>query len=122
MHCQALDQLAGSLCCIYRNAPLVSKLAGAAVISYVNRVTQRYDMVLKLRVGCNVLLPLWWKSQYVRHVALWRKAQLKGAILLRNSVEDVLRASVQQLLREVLGPSMAKNIYVTSKKIQTSAW
>ena len=54
----------------------------------------------------------------MRHVALWRKAQLKGAILLRNSVEGVLRASVQQLLKEVLGPSMAKSIYVTSKKLQ----
>ena len=40
MRCQALDQLAGSLGCVYRNVPLVSKLAGAAVISCVNRVTR----------------------------------------------------------------------------------
>ena len=82
MRCQALDQLAGSLCCIYRKVPLVSKVVGAAVSSYVNMESQHSDMVLKLRVGCNVFLPLWWRSQCVELVAFWHKAQLKSTSLM----------------------------------------
>ena len=58
MRCEALNQLVGSLRSLYRKIPLISISAKKATLEYVSICPLHADLVRKLQVGCNVILPL----------------------------------------------------------------